>query len=777
MTVDPAATPWKHEGGGQTHYFCCQGCRDRFVAREQGVGHDGHGGHDHAGHDAKAHGPKGHGAAAHPSLEGSASGAWTCPMHPQVVRDRPGACPICGMALEPRTPTAGDGRNPELDDMGRRLWVAAILTVPLVVLAMTEGMPWDPLRGWLSPQARAWAELALATPVCTFAAAPFFVRAAASVKHRQLNMFTLIGLGVGVAYGYSLVAALFPGVFPATFRGEGGGVPVYFEAAAAIVTLILVGQVIELRARTHAGAAIQKLLGLAAKSARRLREDGAEEDVPLDAVLAGDRLRVRPGEKIPVDGIVVEGHSRVDEAMVSGEPTPVSKGPGDKVVGATLNGTGAFVMRAEKVGADTLLARIVAMVAEAQRSRAPIQRLADVVSGIFVPAVIAAAVVTFAVWAIVGPDPRFSHALIQAVSVLIIACPCALGLATPMAILVATGRGATMGVLFKNAEAIETLRAVDTIVVDKTGTLTEGKPKVVDVIAAHGAAPDDVVGLAAAVERASEHPLASAIVAGAEARHVRVGSVVGFESVTGQGVRGEVDGRAVALGNAALMASIGVDVSELAPRLEELRGAAKTVVFVAIDRHLAGLLAIADPVKEGAAEAVGALHRAGLRVVMLTGDSLTTAQAVARTLKLDDVVAEVSPAEKRDVVKRLRAEGRTVAMAGDGINDAPALAEAHVGIAMGTGADVAMETAGVTLVGGDLRAIVRALRLSRATITNIKQNLFFAFVYNGLGVPVAAGVLYPVFGLLLSPMLAAAAMSLSSVSVIANALRLRRVAV
>jgi Cu+-exporting ATPase len=617
-------------------------------------------------------------------------------------------------------------------------------------------------------------ELALATPVCLWAAWPFFVRAVLSVKNRSLNMFTLIGLGVGVAYAYSVVATLLPGIFPASFRGPSGEVAVYFEAAAVIVALVLLGQVLELRARSQTGAAIRKLLGMAAKSARRERDDGTEEDVPLEAVKVGDRLRVRPGEKVPVDGVVLEGHSSIDESMVSGEPIPVEKEPGGRVVGATLNGTGMFVMRAEKVGADTLLSRIVAMVAEAQRSRAPIQKLADVVAGYFVPVVIAIAVVTFIVWALVGPEPRMSHGLVNAVAVLIIACPCALGLATPMSIMVATGKGATIGVLFKNAEAIETLRKVDTVVIDKTGTLTEGKPKLVSVEPAQGFDGQALVALAAALERGSEHPLASAIVKGAEARGASLAAVERFESVTGQGVRGEVQGRRVALGNRTLMDGMNIDVSALAQQAEELRTNGQTVMFVAVDGRLAGLVGVADPIKEGTPEAIEALHREGVRIVMLTGDSRTTAQAVARTLHLDEVVAEVLPDQKAAAVKRLQAEGRTVAMAGDGINDAPALAQAQVGIAMGTGTDVAMESAGVTLVKGDLRGIVRARRLSRETIANIKQNLFFAFVYNSVGVPIAAGVLYPAFGLLLSPVIAAAAMSFSSVSVVGNALRLRR---
>ena len=697
-------------------------------------------------------------------------------MHPQVVRDSAGPCPICGMALEARTASGAEDESPELRDMTRRFLLAVALTVPLLVVAMSDLFPGDPLGRVLSMRTRVLVQLALATPVCIGSGWPFFVRAALSVQHRSLNMFTLIGLGVGVSYIESVVAALLPGVFPPSFRSASGEVAVYFEASAVIVTLILLGQVLELRARSQTGTAIRKLLGIAATTARRLRDDGSEEDVPLEVVHVGDRLRVRPGEKVPVDGVVLDGWSSIDESMVSGEPIPVEKRTGDKVVGATLNGAGALVVRAQKVGADTLLSRIVAMVAEAQRSRAPIQKLADVVAGYFVPVVIASAVVTFVVWALVGPEPRMAHGLVNAVAVLIIACPCALGLATPMSIMVATGKGATMGVLFKNAEAIETLRKVDTVVIDKTGTLTEGKPKLVSVVPAVGIDPTALLAQAASLERASEHPLAAAIVEGAAERGATLRSARAFHSITGQGVRGEVDGRLIALGNRTLMQALGMDVSELTAKSEELRADGQTVMFVAADGRLAGLLGVADPVKEGTPEAIFDLKREGVRVVMLTGDSRTTADAVARTLHVDEVIAEVLPDQKASVVKRLQAEGRVVAMAGDGINDAPALAQAQVGIAMGTGTDVAMESAGVTLVKGDLRAILRARRLSHETIANIKQNLFFAFVYNSIGVPVAAGVLYPAFGILLSPMIAAAAMSFSSVSVIGNALRLGRTA-
>jgi Cu+-exporting ATPase len=633
------------------------------------------------------------------------------------------------------------------------------------------------MPAWLTGRSRAFFELALATPICTWAAWPFYVRAARSIGRLRLNMFTLIGLGVSVAFGFSIVAALAPGVFPDTFRDHHGAVATYFEAAGVIVTLILLGQVLELRARGQTGAAIRGLLGLAPATARRIGDGGVEADVPLDQVHVGDRLRVRPGEKVPVDGVVVEGKSSVDESMVTGEPIPVEKQSGDRLVGATINGTGALVMRAEKVGSETLLARIVAMVAEAQRSRAPIQKLADLVAAWFVPTVIGVAVATFVVWSIAGPAPRMAHALVNAIAVLIIACPCALGLATPMSIMVATGRGATMGVLFRNAEAIEALRAVDTLVVDKTGTLTEGKPRLVDVVPADGIDDARLLRVAASLERASEHPLAAAIVAGARDRGAELAATDGFESVTGKGVRGVVGGERVALGNRAMMELVGADPAPMMERAERMRGDGQTVMFVAIADRLAGLLGVADPIKATTAEAIRALQADGVRIVMMTGDSKTTAQAVAKRLGLDDVRAEVLPDQKADHVARLQAGGRVVAMAGDGINDAPALARAQVGIAMGTGTDVAMESAGVTLVKGDLRGIARARALSRQTIRNIKQNLFFAFVYNTAGVPIAAGVLYPPFGLLLSPMFAAAAMSLSSVSVIANALRLRRAAI
>ena len=695
-------------------------------------------------------------------------------MHPEIVQDAPGSCPICGMALEPRTISAVPEVNPELVDMSRRFKVALALTVPIVVLAMGSMAAGGWIHDVIPPRIGGWLELMLATPVCIWAARPFHVRAVRSVTSGNLNMFTLISLGVIVAYVESVAAVVAPGIFPAAFRGHDGQVAVYFEAAAVIVTLVLLGQVLELRARSRSGTAIRKLLNLAPSSARRIRADGADEDVPIAEIAPGDRLRVRPGERIPVDGVVVEGASAVDESMVTGEPIPVHKHPGDAVIGGTVNGTGAFVMRAERVGAATLLARIVAMVAEAQRSRAPIQRLADRVSGYFVPAVVVVALVTFLVWSRIGPEPRMAYGIVNAIAVLIIACPCALGLATPMSIMVASGKAATLGVLFRNAEAIELLEKVDTLVVDKTGTLTQGKPDVEAVSWLEGFDEAEVLSAAASLERASEHPLAAAIVRAAEKRGLAVTAVSDFESRTGKGVVGHVQSREVAVGNLSLMRELGVDDSELARRAEAERGQGRTVAFVAIDRRPAGLLSVGDPIRVSARDAIRALRADNIRLVMVTGDSTTTAKAVARQLGIEDVRAEVLPVDKLAVVRQLQAEGRTVAMAGDGINDAPALAAANVGIAMGTGTDVAMESADVTLVKGDLRGIVRARRLSRLTMANIKQNLFFAFVYNALGVPIAAGVLYPWLGILLSPMIAAAAMSLSSVSVIVNALRLQR---
>ncbi len=701
---------------------------------------------------------------------------WTCPMHPQIVQDGPGDCPICGMALEPMQPTSGkEEENPELMSMTRRLWVSLALSAPLLALAMIDMLPGRPVSSLVSPGVRIWAEFALALPVCTWGAWPFYVRGVKSLRGFNLNMFTLIGLGVFVAFAYSIVATILPDIFPLSFRGRGGEVGVYYETAAVITTLVLLGQVLELRARSRTGAAIRALLGLSAKSARRLKPDGSEEDVPLEHVQVGDKLRIRPGEKVPVDAEVLEGKSSVDESLVTGEPIPVEKGPGDQVVGSTINGTGALVVEARKVGSDTLLARIVHMVAQAQRSRAPIQKLADTVSGWFVPAVILVAVATFVAWAALGPSPAMAYALVNAVAVLIIACPCALGLATPISIMVATGRGATLGVLFRNAEAIERMRQVDTLVVDKTGTLTEGKPKLVTVEPGEGYSEAEFLQLVASLENASEHPLAAAIVAGAAERGVKAGKADRFQSHTGKGVIGSVGGRNVALGNNALMQDVGVEVKPVEERANKLRSDGQTIMFVAVEGKLAGFVGVADPIKETTLGAVRSLRADGLRIIVLTGDNERTAKAVAEKLDIDEVIAGVLPDQKAAKVKSLQAEGNVVAMAGDGVNDAPALAQADVGIAMGTGTDVAMESAHVTLVKGDLRGIVRARQLSNATLRNIKQNLFFAFVYNGLGVPVAAGVLYPVFGLLLSPMIAAAAMSLSSVSVITNALRLRRV--
>jgi Cu+-exporting ATPase len=702
---------------------------------------------------------------------------YVCPMHPQIVRPEPGSCPICGMALEPRVVTAEEKENPELTSMTRRFWASVALSAPILLAAMGAYLPGAPLEKLISVRALTWVELILATPVVLWGGWPFFVRGWQSIINRSLNMFTLIGLGVTVAYVYSVVAALAPGIFPPSFRDASGQVGVYFEAAAVITALVLLGQVMELRARSRTGAAIRALLGLAPKTARLVGEDGSEKDVPLEQVKPGDRLRVRPGEKIPVDGIVLEGKSSVDESMITGEPIPVEKQKGDRVTGATVNGTGSLIMRAERVGSETLLAQIVRMVAEAQRSRAPIQKLADQVSGYFVPIVVGAAVLTFLIWGLWGPAPRLAHGLVNAVAVLIIACPCALGLATPMSIMVAMGRGATAGVLFRNAEAVELMRKVDTLVVDKTGTLTEGKPKLVSVEPNAGFESQTLLRLAATLERGSEHPLASAIVKGAEERGIALGSADGFESITGQGVRGRVDGFQVVLGNRKLLDDLGIGAGAVAGRAEALRHDGQTVMFVVVNDRVAGSLGVADPIKQNTPEAIDQLHRDGIRIVMLTGDSRTTAEAVGRKLGIDEVIAEVLPQDKAATVKRLQGEGRFVAMAGDGINDAPALAQAHVGIAMGTGTDVAMESADVTLVKGDLRGIVRARLLSRATMRNIKQNLFWAFIYNAIGVPIAAGALYPFFGLLLSPMIAAAAMSFSSVSVITNALRLRKAAI
>ena len=694
-------------------------------------------------------------------------------MHPEIVRSEPGSCPICGMALEPRLISSADQENPELVDMTRRFWVSVALSAPLFVLAMGEFLPGRPFDQMMSHTMQGWIKMVLASPVVLWGGWPFFARFWLSLRNRSLNMFTLIGLGVAVAYVYSLLAVITPTIFPMSFRMESGAVADYFEAAAVIVTLVLLGQVMELRARSQTSSAIRALLDLAPKTARRVKADGSDEDVSLDLVHPGDRLRVRPGEKVPVDGIVEDGSSAIDESMVTGEAIPVAKKSGDRVVGATINGTGSFVMQAEKVGADTLLSRIVRMVAEAQRSRAPIQGLADKVAAYFVPAVVVAAIGTFVVWSLFGPDPKLAHALINAVAVLIIACPCALGLATPMSIMVASGKGASVGVLFRNAEAIETLRKVDTLVVDKTGTLTQGKPRLATVHAVSGWTEEQILTLAAGLEQGSEHPLAAAILAGAKERNAPPATISSFQSITGKGVTGVADGRTVALGNALLMTDFGVSITELTNVIDNYQSEGQTVMLVSADKKAVGILGVADPIKETTTEAIKQLHADGIHIVMLTGDNRKTAQAVAKKLGIDEVIAEVLPDQKANVIKSFQDKGRFVAMAGDGINDAPALAQAQVGIAMGTGTDVAMESAGVTLVKGDLLGIVRARALSKGTMRNIKQNLFFAFIYNTLGVPIAAGVLYPFFGILLSPMIAAAAMSFSSVSVIWNSLRLR----
>jgi len=732
MKVLPETAVGKYEHKGRTYYFCSLRCVERFRANP----------------DRFVGSPKP--GALNPPSE-IVQGFYTCPMHPEIRQPGPGSCPKCGMALEPEMITAEEEENPELTDMTRRFRIGAGLSLPVFILGMLEIYP--------------IVQLALATPVVLWAGWPLLQRGWASMVNRSPNMFTLIATGIGTAYLHSLIATLFF-----------SGVPIYFEAAAVITTLVLLGQVLELRARSRTGLAIKALLGLAPKTARVVAKDGSERDVPLDQVHIGDVLRVRPGEKVPVDGTIMEGQSSVDESMISGEPIPVEKTPGDRVIGGTINGNGTFLMRAERVGRETLLAQIVAMVSQAQRSRAPIQRLADVVSAYFVPAVIAVAVVTFFVWLFIGPEPRFSHAILNAVAVLIIACPCALGLATPMSVMVGVGRGATAGVLIKNAEALEVMEKVDTLVVDKTGTLTEGKPALASITASAGFSESEILRLAASLERASEHPLASAIVGAAAARNHQLAPVREFRAVAGQGVVGSVDGRAVAFGNLKLLETLAVDASELRDKAEGLRRDGQTVMFLAIDKKLAGLVSVADPVKPSAVEAIQALHRDGLRIVMLTGDSWTTARAVAARLGIDDVKAEVLPQAKAEAIKQLQKEGRIVAMAGDGINDAPALAQAHVGIAMGSGTDIAMQSAGITLLSGDLRGILRARALSRVTMKNIRQNLFLAFIYNTMGIPIAAGVLYPFFGLLLSPMIASAAMTFSSVSVITNALRLRNVA-
>jgi len=797
MTVDPDAGKPSLVHEGHTYHFCCDGCRKKFEAAPQnyltakdpvcGMSVD----RSTAKHFLKHEGEKfyfcsagckakfkaspgdyldGNRPEAKPMPKGT---QYTCPMHPEIVADHPGDCPKCGMALEPMgIPPADEGPNPELVDFTRRFWISAALAVPLLALTMGP-MIGLPLREMIGEARAVWLELALATPVVLWAAIPFFRRAWASLVNRSPNMWTLIGLGVGTAYLYSLVATLAPGLFQMSIRGNGDTVPVYFEAAAVIVTLVFVGQLLELKARERTGSAIRALLDLAPKTARRITTDGSEIDIEIDDIAKGDRLRVRPGERVPVDGRVSEGQSTVDESMITGEPLPVEKTRGDTVTGGTMNRNGSFIMTAERVGAETTLSQIVDMVAKAQRSRAPIQGAVDRVSAVFVPAVVAVAILAFGAWMIFGPEPRLAHALIAAVAVLIIACPCALGLATPMSIMIATGRGAQEGVLIKDAEALERFSKVDTLIVDKTGTLTEGKPRLTGTVALEGIDESRLLAVAASLERSSEHPLAEAIVAGAEERGIALSDVTSFDAITGKGVTGLVDGAKIALGNSAMMRDLGVNTSALDEDISALRDDGKTVMFVTIDGSLAGFVAVADRIKPTTATAIRALHDSGLRIIMASGDNERTAKAVAKQLGIDEVRADVLPEGKKALIDELHAKGAVVAMAGDGVNDAPALAAADVGIAMGTGADVAMESAGITLVKGDLTGIVRARRLAEATMRNIRQNLGFAFGYNALGVPVAAGILYPVLGLLLSPMIAAAAMSLSSVSVIANALRLR----
>ena len=748
MTVDPHATNLTFGHEGHTYYFCSPGCRTKFIANP-----------------AKYLGER----APEPVIEGA---IYTCPMHPEIRQQGPGSCPICGMALEPEIATADSGPNPELADMTRRFWIGLVLTLPVFVLEMGAHIVGG--HGWVDPKLSSYIQFAFATPVVLWAGWPFFVRGWQSLVTRNLNMFTLIAMGTGVAYIYSVVATFAPGIFPAAFRSHAGTVAVYFEAAAVITVLVLVGQVLELRAREATSGAIKALLNLAPKTARRIKDDGSDEEVSLDAVQSGDKLRVRPGDKVPVDGTVLEGHSSIDESMVTGESMPVSKEKDARVIGGTINTSGSFVMRADKVGRDTLLSQIVQMVATAQRSRAPIQRLADQVAGYFVPTVIAVALIAFGAWAMFGPEPRLSYGLVAAVSVLIIACPCALGLATPMSIMVGVGRGAQAGILIKNAEALERLEKIDTLVIDKTGTLTEGKPKVVAVIPAEGFDEAQVLQIAASVERGSEHPLAAAIAKAATERKLELAPVRGFDSPAGKGVIGMVSGKRIALGSPAFLKELSIDTSALHDVAEAQRNDGATAIFLAVNGKPAGVIAIADPVKATTAEALKALAAENIRVVMLTGDNRTTAQAVAKRLGITEVEAEVLPDQKSAVIEKLTREGRVVAMAGDGVNDAPALAAAQVGIAMGTGSDVAIESAGVTLLKGDLMGIVKARALSAAVMSNIRQNLFFAFLYNSAGVPIAAGILYPVFGLLLSPIIAAAAMALSSVSVVGNALRLRR---
>jgi Cu+-exporting ATPase len=790
MVVDPSKAAASVAYQGATFYFCSLGCAAKFREAPEKYAQNNPNGSP-SPTQAKTALQGEYACPMHPEIKQTGPGncpkcgmalekllapakhiEYTCPMHPQIVRDAPGSCPICGMALEPREVTAEDS-NPELADMTRRLWICIALAVPMLALMVSVFMPSMPMQHLFSPRTWAWIEFVLATPVVLWCGLPFFVRGWQSVVHRSLNMFTLIGLGTGSAYSYSVLATIVPQIFPASLRGSGGQIDVYYEPAAVIVALVLLGQVMELRARSQTSSAIRALLGLAPKNARRLDDKGGEADVPLEQVQVGDRLRVRPGEKVPVDGIVLEGHSSIDESMISGEPIPVEKVAGAKVTAGTVNGTGGFVMRAERVGADTLLSQIVKMVSEAQRSRAPIQRLADRVSSHFVPAVIVAAIVTFVVWLSAGPEPRFAHALVNAVAVLIVACPCALGLATPMAIMVGTGRGARAGILIRNAEALEIFGKVDTLIVDKTGTLTEGKPTLNSVIPQPGIDESSLLQLVASVERSSEHPLAAAIVKGAESKNLALENVAGFNSVTGKGVTGSVSGKQIAVGNAELFNVLSIDSAPLLDRAEEMRKQGQTVMLVALDGKAAGIVGVADPIKESTPEAIRELRTAGLNVIMVTGDNATTAKAVADKLGIE-FRADVLPQTKAEVVKEYQRKGAVVAMAGDGVNDAPALAQADIGIAMGTGTDVAMEAGSITLLKGDLRGILRARHLSKSTMRNIRENLFFAFVYNAVGVPLAAGVLFPAFGLLLNPMIAAAAMSFSSVSVIANALRLRK---
>ncbi|RPJ60160.1 MAG: heavy metal translocating P-type ATPase [Acidobacteria bacterium] len=794
MTISPGEAVGTHEHDGTTYYFCSNQCLERFRAEPEDYLASLATTQEQAAPEKPEPGTI-YTCPMDPEVRQEEPGAcpkcgmalepetvappatrveWTCPMHPEIIRSEPGSCPICGMALEPRS-VAIDEENPELVDMTRRFWTSVILTIPILALMISDFIPGSPLRSLFSPAALTWIQFGLATPVVLWGGWPFFERGWKSVVNWHLNMFTLIALGTGAAYVYSVVATFWPGLFPPSFRDpHTGALALYFEPAAVIVTLVLLGQVLELRARSRTSSAIRGLLGLAPKTARLVNADGDEEDVPLEQVKPGDRLRIRPGEKVPVDGVVREGTSSIDESMVTGEHLPVEKEPGSRVTGGTVNATGSLIIEADRVGSETLLAQIVKLVGEAQRSRAPIQRLADTVSGWFVPAVVVVAVITFIVWAVYGPEAPLAHALLNSVAVLIIACPCALGLATPMSIMVGTGRGAQAGVLVRNAEALEAMEKVDVLIVDKTGTLTEGKPRLVTVNPERGFTQSELLRLAASVEQASEHPLAAAVVAGARSKGVALGRVEAFESVTGKGVTATVDRRLVAVGNTRLLEGLGLDIKRLVDQAERLRREGQTVMFVAVDGRPAGLLGVADPIKESTPEAIRLLHQEGIRLVMLTGDNRTTAEAVARKLGIDEVEADVLPERKAEVVKRFQEARHVVAMAGDGVNDAPALAQADVGIAMGTGTDVAIESAGVTLVKGDLRALARARRLSRGTMRNIRQNLFFAFVYNALGVPIAAGILYPFFGLLLSPIIASVAMTFSSVSVIMNALRLRR---